>query len=182
MYIVVFVLTYLLGSISPSHTLANKFFQRDLHSMGSGNLGAMNTYRNFGIKAGILVFLSDVAKGALAVYLAYTLNVNPLWAMVGVVGGHNFSIFLKLNGGKGLASALGALLMIDFRYAIILTSTGLILLLITKNKYFASIVIAGILPLVVLYYDPSPLSVIAGLFVSFLIIIKHTRYFVSKTK
>ncbi len=150
--------------------------------MGSGNLGAMNTYRNFGIQAGILVFSLDVAKGALAVYLANILNVNPLWAMVGVVGGHNFSIILKLNGGKGLAAALGALLMIDFRYAAILASSGLILLLATKNKYFASVVMAGILPLVILYYDPSPLSVVPGLFVSLLIIIKHTRYFVSRIK
>lgn len=177
MNILVLFMSYVLGSLSPSHIITKKLYQKDLNSIGSGNLGAFNIYRNFGIKAGLLVFLLDAAKGVLAVYLAVILKVNPLWAMLGVVGGHNFSMILGFKGGKGLAAALGALIVVDIRYAAVLIGTGLILLLLTKNKYLAAVIMVGIFPLVILFFDPSPLSVLLGLLISFLIIVKHRHNF-----
>ncbi len=177
MTLLVLLLSYVLGSLSPSRTIARRFSQKDLHRLGSGNYGALNTYRNFGTAAGMLVLLLDAAKGALAAYLAVILEVNPLWALAGVVGGHNFSIFLKFQGGKGLAAALGALLVIDYRYAAVLAGTGLLFLLATRNKYLAAVALAGAFPLVLLYFDPAPVSVLLGLWVSLMVIIKHRKNF-----
>ena len=180
MSILVLLLAYLLGSFSPSHLVADKWFKKDLKRVGSGNLGALNTLRSFGFKAGFVVFVLDVAKGALAVYLAVFCQVHPLWGMVGVVAGHNFSIALKFEGGKGLAAALGSLLVTDVRYAGILILIGLLLLLTTRKLYLAAVVMVSFLPFVILYFDPTPLSVALGLAVSFLIILKHRPNFAKK--
>ena len=179
MNLLVFLLSYLMGSLSPSHILARKTFKEDLQGKGSGNLGALNTYRNYGSLAGALVFLLDAAKGALSVYLALLLAVNPFWALAGVVCGHNYSVFLKFKGGKGLASAFGALLLIDFRYAAVLVMVGAVILAFSRNKYPTSVLSAGLLPVVILYFDPSPLSLVLGLFTAFLIIVKHRHNFQS---
>jgi acyl phosphate:glycerol-3-phosphate acyltransferase len=179
--LLVFFLAYLLGSFSPSHLVAEKWFKKDLKQVGSGNLGALNTLRSFGFKPGLVVFVLDVAKGALAVYLAVFCRVNPLWGMAGVVAGHNFSIALKFAGGKGLAAALGSLLVLDPRYAGILILIGLFLLLTTKKLHLAAVVMVSFLPLVILYFDPTPLSVALGVVISVLIILKHRPNF-AKTR
>lgn len=106
---------YLLGSISFSF-LAGKLQRRDLRRSGSGNLGAMNTARILGPAAGILVLALDTGKGFLAVWLAQSVSSPPLavdLACIAVMLGHNYSLFLKFSGGKGIAVVGGCLLLIS---------------------------------------------------------------------
>ena len=113
-----FILAYLLGSVPTAVIIGKTFFGVDVREHGSGNAGATNTFRILGFKAGISVFLLDGLKGFLATYLAVLLNLDILINMpmifiqflltVAAVTGHIFPIFAKFNGGKGVATMLGA--------------------------------------------------------------------------
>ena len=100
----------LLGSIPTAHVLARFLNDTDIRRFGSGNVGALNAYRQLGKWAGVLVLTLDAGKGALAVYLGMTLDV-PNAAVYGAAIlatlGHNFTPFLKFQGGKGAATVLG---------------------------------------------------------------------------
>ena len=102
---------YLLGSLPFSVWIA-RAYGVDVRKVGSGNPGATNVLRSAGRGPGILALLCDVAKGVAAVLLARTLTDSPVWwgwAALAAVCGHVFSIFLRFRGGKGVATAAGAL-------------------------------------------------------------------------
>ena len=106
-------LCFLVGSINPATILA-RALGRDLRSSGSGNPGATNAARVLGPRWGVVVLLLDVAKAWLPSLLVLR-SMGTLAAIVAgtaVVLGHMFSPFLRGKGGKGVASALGALLAI----------------------------------------------------------------------
>lgn len=106
---------YLLGSFPTGH-LISKARGIEISKVGSGNVGATNVGRVLGKKAGLLTLFGDMLKGALAVYLASLLSDSTAYthaSAVAVVAGHCFSIPGKLQGGKGVATALGALLCLS---------------------------------------------------------------------
>jgi len=102
---------YLLGSLPFSVWIA-RAYGVDVRKVGSGNPGATNVLRSAGRGPGILALLCDIAKGVAAVLLARALTDSPAWwgwAALAAVCGHVFSIFLRFRGGKGVATAAGAL-------------------------------------------------------------------------
>jgi glycerol-3-phosphate acyltransferase PlsY len=110
MTVLAIVLAYLLGSVPFALILARGWGARDLHHRGSGNLGAANVLRTSGVKAGILVALLDITKGAASVLVAERLGgpgATPAMAGVAAVVGHVYPIWLKFRGGKGVATACG---------------------------------------------------------------------------
>lgn len=123
--ILISFVSYLIGSFPTAYLLVKKFTGQDIRKVGSGNIGAMNTaraFKNFGkgklATIGFLVVLIiDMAKGALAVFLAqrlqfsgYNITLAVIFAAFFVVLGHNYSIFLKFSGGRGAACLIGILL------------------------------------------------------------------------
>lgn len=103
-------LAYLLGSVPFAMILARSWGARDLHHRGSGNLGAANVLRTSGVKAGLLVALLDIGKGAASVLVAERLGATgatPAMAGVAAVVGHVYPVWLKFRGGKGVATACG---------------------------------------------------------------------------
>ena len=88
--------------------------------MGAGNVGALNAFKHVGKGAGIAVLLFDLAKGAGAVAIAlWLLDVSPLFVLaagLAAVVGHNWSIFLKFTGGKGMATTIGVLAVLMHHY------------------------------------------------------------------
>jgi acyl phosphate:glycerol-3-phosphate acyltransferase len=105
--------SYLLGSISFSYLIVRALRGQDVRAVGSGNAGATNVLRAAGKLPGIATLLLDIAKGAAAVAVARALDAPP--AVVGlcavaVVLGHVFPLFLGFRGGKGVATAGGAML------------------------------------------------------------------------
>jgi glycerol-3-phosphate acyltransferase PlsY len=106
---------YLIGSIPFALLLARRWGARDLHQIGSGNIGAANVFRVSGATAGILVALLDVAKGAAGVLLAERLNgSSTVSSMAGVaaVVGHIYPVWLRFRGGKGVATSCGVFSML----------------------------------------------------------------------
>ncbi len=113
---------YLLGSIPFAIVSSRLFGLEDPRRYGSGNPGATNVLRSGSKPAAIVTLLGDCLKGWLAVWLAARLGFTPVEAaLAGLAAffGHVFSVFLRFNGGKGVATALGVLAGIDFRLAAI---------------------------------------------------------------
>ncbi len=129
--IIVFLLSYLIGSIPCSLWYGKAFCQIDIRKHGSGNAGATNTFRILGWKAGIIVLILDFSKGLICTLfvsqLAYEIGSGPItfyqrWdthslllilAGVGAVVGHMFPIYAGFKGGKGAATACGMLYGIE---------------------------------------------------------------------
>jgi acyl phosphate:glycerol-3-phosphate acyltransferase len=104
------VTAYLIGSIPFALLLARRWGAADLRLVGSGNLGAANVLRASGVKAGVLVAVLDVAKGAASVMLAQRLGGNAAAAAaagLAAVVGHVYPVWLRFRGGKGVATACG---------------------------------------------------------------------------
>ena len=124
-FIYVIFLGYLLGSIPFGHLVSKYRAKKDIRQFGSGKTGATNVLRTAGKKAAALVVVGDVMKGVLAVILAGVLFGNDLLvvgefgigtllaqvlAALAAVAGHNWSIFLKFKGGRGVATFFGGLI------------------------------------------------------------------------
>ena len=108
------VAAFLIGAVNPATILA-KILGKDLRHAGSGNPGATNAGRVLGARWGVVVGVLDVLKGLLPVLLAqhFLGTITALWVGLAVVLGHIWSPFLKGQGGKGVATSLGAILAVQ---------------------------------------------------------------------
>lgn len=116
--VIVAVMGYIIGAIPFSWLLARVVTGKDIRREGSGNVGAMNAYEtSHHAWLGIVAAVLDMLKGAAAVFLAHSISGGD-FSIVGiavffVVTGHNYSIFLRMRGGRGLAPVAGAMLVIN---------------------------------------------------------------------
>lgn len=148
-------LAFLVGSVNPA-TIVARVLQRDLSRAGSGNPGATNAGRVLGLRWGVVVAVLDVLKGLLPTYLALrTLGEAPAYLVgIAAVLGHVFSPFLRGRGGKGVATALGAVAGVHPWYA--LAVVLVFVLVLAMGRWVAGASLAGAATLVVL-------GVLAGL-------------------
>ena len=104
--------SYLIGSI-PSGLVIGKLKGIDVREYGSGNIGTTNVLRTLGARYGALVLIADVFKAVIAVLLARYIIGSPMSEMaagLAAVAGHDWSLFLKFKGGRGVATSLGGIL------------------------------------------------------------------------
>ncbi|HZV79999.1 MAG TPA: glycerol-3-phosphate 1-O-acyltransferase PlsY [Candidatus Binatus sp.] len=128
------VAAYFIGSIPFGVIVGRALFGVDPRNVGSGNIGAANALRAMGMWGAILTLLGDIIKGSVPTALAvYVLHSAPLAvALVGLatIIGHNWSIFLHFEGGKGVATGLGVLVVLSFwaalAWAVVFLATALI--------------------------------------------------------
>lgn len=158
------VVSYMLGSIPFGYVIFKLFRGGDIRTLGSGNIGATNVGRFLGKKGWVGTFLLDGGKGILAVVLTQRLIGDPAWgafAGVLVILGHNYSVFLKFRGGKGVATALGVFAAIA-PWAV-LPSIALFIVMVFAFRYVSlgSITAAGTFPLFT-YLFGYPLLVVIG--------------------
>ena len=112
-YLIGVVGAYLLGSIPFGVVVSRIFGKDDPRTQGSHNIGFTNALRVSGKKVGILTLVGDLGKGTLATVVAGLMGFPWLWILVigfSVILGHVFSVFLRFKGGKGVATALGAII------------------------------------------------------------------------
>jgi glycerol-3-phosphate acyltransferase PlsY len=173
---------YLLGSIPFGLLLTKLFGGGDVRKSGSGNIGATNVARVAGTLPGILTLLFDVAKGATAVWLtARVSDESATWMMIAALAallGHCFPIWLKFRGGKGVATAAGAFLVLC--PAALLGSVILFLLVAFFWRYvsLASISAAASMPLLIYFlwaphHAPPPIVAFGALTAAAIIVYKH---------
>jgi glycerol-3-phosphate acyltransferase PlsY len=107
---------YLLGAIPTGYVVVKRVTGEDVRAVGSGNIGATNVSRAAGHKIGVAVLVLDALTGALAVWLAGRMTGESAhWmsaAAIAVLAGNTFSVFLRFRGGKGFATAAGAMVML----------------------------------------------------------------------
>ncbi|ATD30443.1 glycerol-3-phosphate 1-O-acyltransferase PlsY [Macrococcoides bohemicum] len=106
------IAAYLIGSIPTGLIIGKLFYNIDIRQHGSGNLGATNTFRILGKKAGIFVTIFDVLKGTISALfpMIFHQNIHPIIIGVVAVIGHVFPIYLKFKGGKAVATSAGVIL------------------------------------------------------------------------
>ncbi|MBX3049326.1 MAG: glycerol-3-phosphate acyltransferase [Anaerolineales bacterium] len=135
------VSSYLIGSIPFTQILARWVKGIDLRQVGSRNVGGRNLSRQLGVAWGLLGGALDVAKGAAALWLAEVLGVDypeRLLNGMAVVAGHNWPVWLRFHGGKGLLAALGAISYIVFPEGFWSFVVGMAILLPTRNILYTS--------------------------------------------
>ncbi|QNR20753.1 glycerol-3-phosphate 1-O-acyltransferase PlsY [Exiguobacterium sp. Helios] len=142
----ILILGYLLGSI-PFALLVGKWGHGiDIRQHGSGNLGTTNTFRVLGKKAGIIVLIGDLGKGAVASLVPILLasELHPLFAGLAAVIGHIYPVFAKFKGGKAVATSGGMLLVTSPILFLFLLVSFLTTLRLSRMVSLSSIVAASI--------------------------------------
>jgi glycerol-3-phosphate acyltransferase PlsY len=180
----VLVIAYLLGSIPFGFLIVKAFGGSDIRQLGSGNIGAANVARHAGFLAGALTLVLDAAKGYLAVSIAShsTGSAESIrWMMAAAVVaviGHMFPIWLKFQGGKGVATGLGVFLPICPEAVAAAVVLWLAVVAYWRYSSLGSIVAAAALPVFIyLLYAPRhapPAYVTLGtILISLLVLAKH---------
>jgi len=174
---VVVAAAYLIGSIPFSFLVARGFGVADVRRVGSGNVGATNVLRSAGRMAGGLALLLDAAKGAAASLLAMKLvpDQELTWALAAVAAvlGHMYPVWLRFQGGKGVATGLGA--FAPLAPAAALGATALFLLTLAATRYVSLGSIVGTVSLAALASalgSPAPV-VGAAVFTAGLVVLRH---------
>ncbi|WP_022961597.1 glycerol-3-phosphate 1-O-acyltransferase PlsY [Halopseudomonas pelagia] len=142
LFILLLCTAYLLGSVSFAVLISQLRRLPDPRSMGSGNPGASNMLRLGGRPLALATLLGDLSKGALAVWLAQRAGLEPAaqgWVALAAVTGHILPIFHRLRGGKGVATAAGALLMLSWPVALLVCAIWLATFAILRIASVASI-------------------------------------------
>jgi glycerol-3-phosphate acyltransferase PlsY len=172
-------LAYFLGAIPFGYLLVKWTTGADVRAAGSGNIGATNVLRTTGRAAGIATLLLDIGKGYLAVWIAGRLSDHAAVAMsvaaLAVMAGHAYPVFLKFQGGKAVASFVGAFLCLTPLALGAVLVVFVIVVAWTCYISMASIIGAATFPLAVwLIQKPELPVVVAGMIAGAFIIYKHS--------
>lgn len=173
-YVLFAIIAYLLGSI-PSALLVGKIgFNKDIREHGSGNLGATNAFRVLGMKAGIIVTLSDILKGTVAtvIPILFDASVHPLLIGLFAVIGHTYPIFAKFKGGKAVATSSGIILGSFPLLFVIMVTTFLLSLYLSKYVSLSSIITGVVTIIISLFYKDIVLITIIS-FLTLFVIYRH---------
>ena len=177
-YILVALVAYLIGSISFSVIFTKKLAGFDVREKGSGNAGTTNVLRSVGKKAAVLTLVCDCLKGIVAILIAFIagkimkeLDGSLLIQLAGifVVLGHTFPIFFKFKGGKGVATSLGVLLMVNWQIGLICLVFALVLMALTRFVSLGSIAAAILFPVLTVFIHTNYL--VNGNYIIFAIIL-----------
>ena len=140
---------YLLGNFATSYLLGKIFKHKDIRNFGSGNAGATNALRVFGVKIAIITFICDALKGAIAVIIGRMIlgDIGGLIAGVSAVIGHNWPVVLKFKGGKGIACSIGVLVIVRWEVALISFVIGILIIIKTKYVSLGSVTASIMVPI-----------------------------------
>lgn len=141
-YIIIGIIAYLIGSLSFSYIFTKKIKKQDIREKGSGNAGTTNVLRSYGWAMGILTLVCDLLKGVLAALIGLWSGgeMGLYIASVLVIVGHNWSVYLKFKGGKGIAATTGVLLVIMPIPTVIIFGTCVLIVFLTKIMSVGSII------------------------------------------
>ena len=112
--IIVVIASYLLGSVPTAYLAARWMRGIDIRQRGSGQVGGSNVWHSVSRRVGVVVAVADIAKGAVAVLVARVFGLGIEWQMVAglsAIAGHNWSVFLRFGGGRGIATLGGVILV-----------------------------------------------------------------------
>ena len=161
-YVVMAIIAYLIGSVNFSVIFSKKFAGFDVRKKGSGNAGTTNMLRSVGKGPAALTLICDILKGVVSILLAIAVgsifkNTDRALlvqvAAIAVVIGHTFPIFFGFKGGKGVATSLGVLLMINWQIGLICLVFALLLIILTRMVSLGSCAAAVLFPVLTLFIN-----------------------------
>ena len=187
-YILIGIIAYLIGSISFSVIISKKMAGFDVREKGSGNAGTTNMLRTVGKKAAVITLVCDILKGIVSILIAlligyFVKDVNKA-ILVQIAGffaifGHTFPIFFEFRGGKGVATALGVILLTNWQIGLICLAFALILIIITKMVSLGSIMAAILFPVLTIFIQTNYIEpgnyIIFGIAVGLLVVFNHRK-------
>ena len=157
--IVVAVISYLIGSINFSVLISKRVAGFDVRQKGSGNAGTTNMLRSVGKGAAAITLVCDILKGVVAVVIAFLIGLianNEAALLVQIAGiavviGHTFPVFFEFKGGKGVATALGVLICINWKVGLICLIFAIIMMAVTRMVSVGSCTAAVLYPILTLF-------------------------------
>ena len=139
-YLIIITTSYMLGSIPFGFILTKLFLKKDIRNIGSGNIGATNVLRSGNKSIGYSTLLLDILKAILPViYVKFYYPDFIYISSLSVFLGHVFPIWLKFNGGKGVATYVGILFSINLIYGLVFGLTWIIIFLFSKYSSLSSL-------------------------------------------
>ena len=183
------IASYLIGSIPTAYIFGRLIKGIDIRKHGSGNVGATNALRVLGKKVGITVLILDILKGFITVvFLGNFISGNipflsgeevRLILGISCICGHNWTIFLNFQGGKGIATTLGVLLGLAFKIGALKIILGILAIiwlavfLILGIVSIASVFTAIALPILVILFGQTHVLISASILLCIFVIIRH---------
>lgn len=169
------VLGYLLGSINISILISRHVFHQDVRQSGSGNAGATNVARVFGLGAGVLTFLGDFAKTLLAAWLGSLLGgvIGSCLGAAFALIGHCFPVYYGFRGGKAVSAGAAAALAIDWRVFVIALAVFAVAALLSRTASVSSMSAALAVGVSSVFLAPTAAQRILGVFTGVLVIVMH---------
>ncbi|UHA72948.1 glycerol-3-phosphate 1-O-acyltransferase PlsY [Paenibacillus sp. 481] len=170
------VISYLIGSVSFSMLVARNMYSMDIRQHGSGNAGATNTLRVLGKGPGLAVLLLDACKGIAAILIGWLLS-DETWVHVAcgvaVIVGHNWPVFFRFKGGKGIATTIGVLALLAFYPALIAGIFGIAVIAWTRYVSLGSLVFTTGTSLFILLFRYDSAILVGSLLICALAIYRH---------
>ena len=176
---IVLVVAYVLGSFPTSYIVVNHLTKRDIRDMGDGNPGMMNVWDNVGFWAAFAVGLGDIGKGMAAVGIAYLMGTETEGAVLaGLVAvlGHDYSIFLRLHGGNGMATSTGAMLALTPLATAPAIGAAIALWRLTGSKRLGGMVGMMIVPALAYVLDLGPTAITGVILLESVAVLKIIRF------
>ena len=171
--IIVAVYSYLLGSIPFGLVLTKIFLKKDIREIGSGNIGTTNVLRTGKKSLAVATLVLDLLKGYFSIFITfiYFENLISYSALICFIG-HIFPVWLKFKGGKGVATYIGVIFALSYKFFLIFGITWLVLSFLFRYASLSSIV-SSLIVFVYSYFFINNFSLI--LFIFFVIIIYTHR-------
>ncbi|SHH69483.1 acyl-phosphate glycerol-3-phosphate acyltransferase [Caloranaerobacter azorensis DSM 13643] len=153
--LLVLLLSYLIGNINAAYLIGRILENKDIRNYGSGNAGATNALRVFGAKIAAVTFLFDLLKAVIAVILGKMIlgETGMFLAGISVIVGHNWPALLNFRGGKGIASTIGVMLIINYKITLICLAIGLIIVIKSRYVSLGSVITMALLPIIGLFFN-----------------------------
>ena len=167
---------YLMGSVSSAIVVSRALGLQDPRKVGSGNPGATNVLRYNGKKAAIITLVGDILKGVIPVLAARAYGVEPMilaWVMLAAFLGHVFPVFHGFRGGKGVATAFGALTALNGWVGLALIVIWLLTVLAFRYSSLAGLVAALAAPLLVGWLQSGRFFIVIALVMTVLLVWRH---------
>ena len=181
-YILVGLVAYLIGSISFAIIFSKKFAGFDVREKGSNNAGTTNVLRTVGKKAAALTLICDILKGVVAVLIAMLAaniweetDAELLKYLAGLMAiiCHTFPVYYGFKGGKGVATSLGVLLVVNPQIGIICLVFALIIMIATRMVSLGSVLAATLFPILTVFMVDSFGAKIISILIALLVIFNH---------
>ncbi len=169
------IIGYLIGSVNISIIISKYGLKDDVRSHGSGNAGATNTARVFGMKYGVITFVCDFAKGVIACAAGRLLGAETGLALAGAACliGHIFPVYFGFKGGKGVATGAALALMMDWR--IFAAAIGMFIIVFILSRYVSLSSLCATITVGVtsLFFNPELSLKLLGLFAMVVVVFMH---------